>query len=157
MAEDVSPSIGYKDEFWLDNGTELQKLYGLTEFDMPVGGTREQIDVTDLDAPDWRRQYISGFYDDADFTLSLNYRPGSDTDILLTEARTDGDVRDFRAIVAVQGEPTQEVTGTVRVTGYGPDRISVGSVKTATAQIRVVSVSDPEDYVAPETPTPTPG
>lgn len=150
MAEDVSPSIGYKDEFHLyDGATEaLYKLRGVLGFDMPVGGSREQIDVTDLDAPDWRRQYISGFYEDSDFEVELNYRPLSDTDVLLTDARDTGDVRAFMAVFAVQGTPTAQVTGTARCTGYAPERVQVGDVKTATATFRVVSVDGIEPYAA---------
>lgn len=153
MAEDVSPSIGYKDEFWLHNGTALYKLRGVKEFDMPVGGSREQIDVTDLDADDWRRQYISGFYEDVDFEVVLNARPLSTTDVLLTDARDDGDTRAFKAVIAVDGDPVAQVNGTAKCTGYTYGRITVGDVKEATATLRIVSVDSIEAY---STPTPTP-
>jgi hypothetical protein len=149
MAEDVSPSIGYKDEFWLEDASALKKLIGVTGFDVPVGGTREQIEVTDLDADDWRRQYISGFYEDSDFTVTLNARPLSDTDVLLTEARDADDVRDFKAVLAVQGVLTAQVTGTARCIGYNYDRVEVGGVKTATATFRVVSITSLAAYEAP--------
>lgn len=149
MPETVAPSLGYKDEFHLYNGTALYKLRGVKEFDMPVGGAREQIEVTDLDADDWRRQYISGFYEDVDFEVVLNARPLSTTDELLTEARDDGDVRAFRAVLAIDGAPVAQVDGTARCTNYTYGRISVGDVKEATATFRVVSVDTIEAYTAP--------
>lgn len=149
MAETTGPSLGYKDEFWLDDGTSLYKLRGVTEFDVPTRGTREQVEVTDLDATDWRRDYISGFYEDQDITVTLNYRPLTDTDTKLSAARDANDVRDFQANIAVQGVLTATVTGTCRCTGYGPDRIAVGEKKTATATFRIVSVDDIVAYEAP--------
>jgi hypothetical protein len=140
ITENVTPSIGYKDEFHLHNGTALYKLKGVKEFDMPVGGTREQIEVTDLDADDYRRQYISGFYEDADFEVALNARPLSTTDELLTAARDAGDVREFKAVLAVDGVPVAQITGTAKCNGYTYGRITVGGVKEATATFRVASV-----------------
>lgn len=140
--------IGYKDEFWLHNGTALTKLVGVKEFDTPVGGVREQIDVTDLDAPNWRRQYISGFYEDSDFEVLLNADFLSATDTLLTEARDDGDTRAFKAVFAENGTPAAQVTGTAKCTGYSYGRIVVGGVKEATATFRVVSVDTIEAYAA---------
>lgn len=149
MAEDVTPSIGYKDEFWLHNGSSLYKLVGVTAFDEPEGGLREEVDVTDLDAEDWRRQYESGFYEDTEFQVILNYRPLSDTDTLLRDARDEGDVRAFKAVIAVQGEPTAQVTGTCKCRGYSGGRVAVGEKKEATATFRVVSVESFAAYVAP--------
>lgn len=143
------PDIGYKDEFWLHNGTALTKLVGVKEFDTPVGGQREQVEVTDLDAPDYRRQYINGFYEDSDFEVLLNAEFLSATDTLLTEARDDGDVRAFKAVFAENGAPTAQVEGTAKCTGYSYGRIAVGDVKEATATFRVVSVDAIEAYVPP--------
>ncbi len=149
MAEDVSPSIGYHDEFWLydDVTAGLYKLVGVKEFDMPVGGTREQVEVTDLDATDWRRQYISAFYEDVDFEVLLNARPLSDTDVLLTAARDANDERAFKAVIAVNGSPVAQVEGTAKCTGYTFGRIAVGDVKEATATFRLVTVNSITEYV----------
>lgn len=146
MPETVSPSLGYKDEFHLFNGTALYKLRGVKEFDVPNGGTREQVEVTDLDAPNWRRQYINGFYEDSDFEVLLNYRPLSDTDVLLVDARETGDTREFKAVLAEDGVLVAQITGTARCTGYAPGRVAVGDVKEATATFRVVTVDDVEEY-----------
>lgn len=148
MPELVSPSLGYKDEFHLYNGTLLYKLRGVKEFDVPTGGSREQVEVTDLDAPDWRRQYINGFYEDSDFEVALNYRPLSDTDTLLATARDEGDARAFKVVLAEDGVPVAQITGTARCTGYAPGRVAVGDVKEATATFRVVSIDDVEEYDA---------
>lgn len=148
MAETQSPSVGYKDQFHLWNGTALYKLRGVKEFDFPQGGAREQEEVTDLDAPDWRRQFVSTFYEDADFEVLLNARPLSDTDVLLADARDDGDVRAFKAVLAENGVLVAQVTGTCRCIGYNFDRVVVGAVKEATATFRVVSVTALAAYTA---------
>jgi len=148
-SEDVSPSVGYKDQFHLHDGTALYKLRGVKEFDMPDGGQREQIEVTDLDADDWRRQYISGFYEDSDFEVLLNARPLSTTDVLLTAARNDGDVRAFKAVITVDAVPVAQVEGSARCTGYTYGRIVVGGLKEATATFRVVSIESVVAYDAP--------
>jgi len=149
MPETASPSLGYKDEFHLYNGTILYKLRGVKEFDVPNGGSREQVEVTDLDAADWRRQYVNGFYEDSDFEVVLNARPLSDTDVLLASARDVGDTRAFMAVLAADGVLVAQVTGTARCTGYTLGRVTVGSVKEATATFRVVTVDDIEAYEAP--------
>lgn len=141
--------IGYKDEFWLGNPSTLTKLVGVKEFDTPVGGVREQIDVTTLDASNWRREYISGFYEDSDFEVLLNADFLSATDTLLADARDDGDTRPFKAVFAENGTPVAQVTGTAKCTGYSYGRIVVGGVKEATATFRVVSVDAIEAYEAP--------
>ena len=146
--ETQTPSLGYKDQFHLHNGTVLYKLRGVTGFDVPTGGSREQVEVTDLDAEDWRRAYISGFYEDVDFEVTLNARFLSDTDILLTDANGEGDARPFKAVLAQQGVLVAQVEGTCRCTGYVYDRVAVGEVKTATATFRAVSVDAVATYVA---------
>jgi len=148
--ETVAESIGYKDEFHLHNGSALYKLRGVKEFDVPFGGTREQIEVTDLDADDYRRKYISGFYEDADFEVALNARLLSTTDVLLTAARDVGDDRAFKAVLAVDGVPIAQVTGTAKCTAYTYGRVAVGAVKEATATFRVVTVDTVEAYEAGE-------
>lgn len=141
MAETQSPSVGYKDQFELHNGSALYRLRGVKEFDVPQGGAREQEEVTDLDAADWRRSYVSTFFEDVDFEVLLNARPLSTTDTLLAAARDAGDVRAFKASLAENGTLVAQVTGTCRCTGYSYDRVAVGQVKEATARFRVVSVT----------------
>lgn len=147
MAEDVSPSLGHKDEFWLydSDASALYKLVGVKEFDIPTGGQREQVETTDLDH-DWRRQYESAFYEDVDFEVLLNARFLSDTDALLTDARDEGDDRAFRAVIAIDGSPAAEVNGTAKCIGYSYSRVTPGGLKEATATFRVVSVDSIEAY-----------
>lgn len=145
MAEDVAPSLGHKDEFWLNDGTSLYKLVGVKEFDVPTGGQREQVQTTDLDH-DWRHTYESAFYEDVDFEVLLNARFLSDTDTLLTEARDAGDVRPFLAVITIDGAPVAQVEGTAKCTGYSYSRITPGGLKEATATFRVVEVSSIEAY-----------
>ncbi len=148
MAETQSPSVGYKDEFHLYNGTTLYKLRGVKELDWPQAGQREQEEVTDLDAPDWTRQYVSTFKEDQDFEVLMNWRPQSTTDLLCKAAVDAGDIREFKTVVAIDGVPAAQVRGTCRAIGYAPGRISVGSVKEASLTYRVVAITAYEVYSA---------
>ena len=146
MAETQSPTVGYKDQFHLHNGTTLYKLRGVREFDIPEGGAREQEEVTDLDATDWRRQYVSTFYEDSDFEVVVNARPLSDTDVLLAAARDTGDVRQFKVALAENGTLTAQITGTCRCVGYNRGRVVIGARKESVATFRVVSVTSLATY-----------
>lgn len=141
--------IGYGDEFWLHDGTALVKLPGVKSFDTAVGGVREQIDVTALDAQDWNRQYASGYYEDRDIEVTMNAQFLSTADTLLTDARDQGDERAFMQAFAENGVPTSMITGTCRCTGYTYGTISAGDVKESTATFRIVSVEPVVPYVAP--------
>src|SRR3546814_12475974 len=77
MAETAEASLGYFGEFHLSSDATAGNLYELVqvkEFDVPTGGTREQVEATHLKSPDWRREYLSSFYEDSDFEVLLNFR-----------------------------------------------------------------------------------
>lgn len=148
MPETQKATLGYMGEFHLHDGTELYELQEVKEFAVPTGGTREQIETTHLKSPDWRRTHISGFYEDSDFTVLLNARLRSDTDLLLDEALRDGDVRAFKAVIPEDGVATSQITGTCKCIGY--DRGTVNNeLMEATATFRVVTVNAIAAYVPP--------
>lgn len=151
MAETAEASLGYFGEFHLSSDETAGNLYELVqvkEFDVPTGGTREQVEATHLKSPDWRREYLSGFYEDSDFEVLLNFRPLSDTDVMLEGALKAADVRAFKAVLPENGEPVAQIEGTCKCTGYSRGRVTPDGVMEATATFRIVTVDDIEAYVS---------
>lgn len=148
MAETQEASLGYNGEFHLYNGTVLYELVEVKEFDIPTGGAREQVEKTHLKSPDWRREYVSGFYEDSDFEVMLNSRPLSDTDVLLADALADSDVRAFKIVLPENGVPVAQITGTCRCIAYTRGRVAAGEVMEASATFRVVTFTPVAAYVA---------
>lgn len=151
MAETNDASLGYMGEMHLSTDDQAANLYELVqvkEFDVPTGGTREQVESTHLKSPGWRRSYLSGFYEDSDFEVLLNFRPLSDTDVLLEGALTDGDIRAFKAVLPENGEPVAQIEGTCKCTGYSRGRVTPDGVMEATATFRIVTVDAIEAYVS---------
>lgn len=148
MPELQEASLGYMGEFHLHNGTSLYELVEVKEFDVPSGGTREQVETTHLKVAGWRRTYASGFYEDSDFEVLLNFRPLSDTDVLLEAALSAADVRAFKAVLPENGAPVAQIEGTAKCTGYNRGRVTPDGVMEATATFRIVTVDDIEVYAA---------
>lgn len=148
MSEAQKAGSGYKSQFHLHNGTALYKLRHTKEFDVPGATAREQEETTHLESEDWRREYESTFYEDADIEVLLNSRPLSDTDVLLEDALKDGDVRAFKAVIAISGVLVAQIPGTCRCTGYNRGRVTPGGVMEATATFRLVTVDPIAPYSA---------
>lgn len=148
MAETQEASLGYAGEFWLYDGTDLYELVEVKEFDVPGPAPREQVEKTHLKSPNWRREYTSGFYEDADIEILLNSRPMSDTDVLLETALADDDTLAFKAVLPEQGVPATQIEGTCRVIGYSRGRVTPDGVMEATATVRLVTVDAIEAYAA---------
>jgi hypothetical protein len=149
MAETQKATVGYKGQFWLNNGTSLIKLTQVKEFDIPGPAPREQVESTHLESPDWRREYLSTFYEDQDIEIVLNSRLMSDTDVALAAALAADATRAFKAVIPENGVLTTQVEGTARVIGYNRGRVTGDGVIEATATLRIVTVDAVEAYVAP--------
>ena len=153
MAETQDATLGYMGEFWLwDADATTPALYELQqvkEFDVAAGGNREQIEKTHLKSPNWRREYLSGFYEDNDIEILLNSRPMSDTDVLLQAANDGDETLPFLQVLPENGVPSTQISGTCRVTGYNRGRVTADGVMEATATVRIVTVDAIAEYAAP--------
>ncbi len=147
MSEAQKAGTGYKSQFHLFNGTALYKFRHVKEYDTPGATAREQEETTHLESEDWRREYESTFYEDADIEVLMNSRPLSDTDTLCEAALVAGDVRAFKAVIAISGVLVAQITGTCRCTGYNRGRVTNG-VMEATATFRLVTVDPIAPYSA---------
>jgi hypothetical protein len=148
MAETAEATVGYMGEFHLHDGSTLYELVEVKSFAIPTTGAREQVETTHLKSPDWRREYVSTFYEDSDFDVVLNSRVLSDTDTLLADALADGDVRAFKAVIPENGVPTAQIEGTCRCVNYNRGEVAPGDVIEATATFRIVTIDAVEAYVS---------
>jgi Lambda phage tail tube protein, TTP len=148
MAETQKASVGYMGAVSLHNGTTLVELVQVKGFDIPNLGEREQVETTHLKSPNWRREYVSTFYEDSDFNVMLNFRPLSDTDVLLSDALGDGDIRAMKIVLPENGVPIAQIELTARCINYNRGEVSPNDVMEATATFRVVTIDAIEVYVA---------
>lgn len=148
MAETQLASVGYMGAVFLHNGTTLFELKQVKGFDIPNLGEREQVETTHLKSPDWRRTYVSTFFEDSDFNVMLNFRPLSDTDILLDDALADGDVRTMKIVLPENGVPKAQITLTARCINYSRGEVAANDVMESTATFRVVTINAIEAYTA---------
>lgn len=117
----------------------LTEITEVRECGFPQDETEES-DATHLRSPGRRREFVSGLIDGGEFTATLNYVPGSASDLLLTTAKEVGTTRKIRIVI-----PDESGTGTADwnivtsafVKRYAPDNMTPGEVITATATFRV--------------------
>jgi hypothetical protein len=147
MAETQEATVGYFGEMELHNGTDLTPLVEVKSIQIPGLGTRELVETTHLKSPQWRREYVSTFYEDSDFEIVLNTRVLSDTDVLLADALADADTRAFRVIIPENGAPVAQIEGTAKCIGYERGTMAADEVIEGTATFRVVTVDAVEAYV----------
>ena len=148
MAETQDATVGYMGEVWCHNGTTLVELQQVKSFGIPGGGAREQVEKTHLKSPNWRRQYLSTFYEDTDFEVALNTRVLSDTDTLIEDHRSDGNVRAMKCVIPENGVPVAQIELTAKCINYDRGEVTPGDVIEATATYRIVTVDAVEVYAA---------
>lgn len=149
MAETQEASVGYMGAVWLHDGTALYDLREVKSFGIPNRGERDQVETTHLKTPNWRRTYVSTFYEDSDFQVMLNFRPMSTTDALLDDAQVDSDIRAMTIVIPEDGVPTTMIQLTARCTNYDRGEVSADGLMEATATFRIVTVGAIVAYVAP--------
>jgi hypothetical protein len=117
----------------------LVELAEVRECGFPQDETDES-EATHLKSPGRRREFKAGLIDGGEFTATLNYVPGSATDLLLTAAKVAGTTRKIKIVI-----PDESGTGAADwnhvtsafVKRYAPENMVPGEVITATAVFRV--------------------
>lgn len=133
MSEEQEASTGYNGEVWID-GVEL---VGVTGFGLPQN-RRERVDASTL--KDLRPVTIPGRYENAEFTVTLLYRPGSTTDTTCHTLNESSDQRPITIKIPQQdGTIVEEWSFDGEVTGYEVDELSSGDAMKATVTIEVQS------------------
>jgi hypothetical protein len=100
----------------------------------------DEVEVTHLASPGKRKEFIAGLIDGGEVTVTLNYTPGSATDLLLAAALEDGETRSVRFVVpseAGDGSADWNFTTSGFVKRYAPNSMSAGDKISATAVIRI--------------------
>lgn len=79
--------IGYGARFLIESDDSPGQFYDLGEvFNItPPSSAVDQIDVTHMQSPNRRREFIRGLIDSGECSFEMNYVPGSDGDIRLNE------------------------------------------------------------------------
>ena len=150
MVETQEATVGYMGEVHLHDGTALYELHQVQSFGVPGGGQREQVETTHLKSPGWRREYVSTFYEDNEFTVTLNSRPRSTTDLLLETASKADDIRAMKIVLPENGVPVAQIELTAKCIGYNRGEVTKDGLLEAEATFRVVTIEDIAAYVAPE-------
>lgn len=122
-----------------DNSGTPTELVEVVSFTLPNGET-EKLDATHLKSPNRRREFVSGMIDDGDLEVVLNYVPGSATDLLLSQAHTEGDTRDYQAAVP-RATGLWLFDGTAFVSGYDRGEIVADGIMRATVTFTLVGSS----------------
>jgi hypothetical protein len=100
----------------------------------------DEAEATHLNSPGRRREFVPGLIDGGEFTATMNYVPGSASDLLLTGAKDAGDTRKVRIVVPDEtgaGTADWNMVVSAFIKKYAPDTMSTGDVITATATFRV--------------------
>jgi hypothetical protein len=136
--------IGYGAGFFLHNGVaaaggalvELAEVFALN----PPDEQADDIEVTHFKSPGRTKEYIQGLIDAGEADVSMNYNPGSPTDILIREAKTSGKNRDYKIELLDEDGDIWEITGQVYVKGYKRD-IPINDRMAATMTVRFAAAS----------------
>lgn len=105
----------------------------------------DEIEVTHLQSPNRRKEYIAGLRDGGEFTATMNYSPGSASDILLTGALEDGTTRKIRIVIPDEsgtGAADWNIVTSAFVKRYAPENMTPNEAITATATFRVTGAQE---------------
>jgi hypothetical protein len=151
VAEDQEASVGWNGEAWLSTDatvTNLAELVQVVSFGLP-SSTGERVETTHLKSPNRRREYTSGLIDGGEIEVTINFRPGSDTDVLLEAAQVAGDERAARFNVPELGVPTWTYDVTVIVLSYDKGEVSADGKMEASITMAVTGDVTSAAYVEP--------
>lgn len=131
--------IGWGAEVQVSSSSAVAGLVEIGEvrsFNVPSDEADEH-EVSHFKSPDRRKEFISGLIDGGEATVTVNYVPGSASDLLLTDAVEDGTTRAVRFIIPDQtGTAAWQITAAGFIKRYSPDTVEPNSPITATFNIR---------------------
>jgi len=134
--------IGWGGELHVSTDNTEANLFELVEV-VECGFPSDEVDeveATHLKSPGRRKEYIAGLIDGGEFTATMNYVPGSATDILLTAAKVAGTTRCIRIVIpddSGTGAPDWNMVTHAFIKKYAPDTMTTGAKISATATFRV--------------------
>lgn len=133
--------IGYGTEFWLANAAgTLTELDEVTEIPF-AEETADDVEVTHFKSPKKRKEYKAGLIEPGEGTITMNYIPGSPTDLLIRAAQNDGKVRAYRAIVPAGDDASWIVEGFLIVKSRSR-AVPIGDRMTTSVSVRFTGATD---------------
>jgi hypothetical protein len=141
--------IGWGSEVWFANASDTITLLGeVISFGLPDDEV-EEVEATHLKSPDRRREFIAGMQDSGEIEVTMNYVPGSATDLLIMEAKESGETRPIRFVLSDNtGAGDWQIDTTAFVRGYARGPISPSEKAEATVRFRITGASTEANYVA---------
>lgn len=140
---------GWGGQVWLssdDTEGNLAKLVEVTGFPLPEDKI-DEIEVTHLESPGRRKEYISGLIDGGEVEVELNYVPNSLTDQRIRAARDAGDVRFLRFVIPDEvGTPQWQVDTNGFVSGYSRGPVQPNEKIAATVTFRITGDQEENEY-----------
>jgi hypothetical protein len=139
--------IGWGGKLYLSTDNTEANLALLAEV-RSVGFPQEstdEVEVTHLNSPNRHKEYIQGLIDSGEFNATLNYDPGSATDLLLTDAKDTGTTRKARIVVPDNdglGTAAWNFTFSCFVKKYAPDTMEPNSAIQTTVTFRVTGAPE---------------
>jgi hypothetical protein len=134
--------IGWGGELHVSTDNTEANLVELAEV-RDVGFPQDEADeheVTHLKSPGRRKEFIQGLIDGGEFQATLNYDPGSATDLLLTAAKDTGTIRKIKIVIpdnSGTGAADWNFVTSAFVKRYAPESMEANAPITATATFRV--------------------
>ena len=120
----------------------LVEIGEVKEFALP-SDEADEVEVTHLKSPDRRKEFIAGLIDGGSVEATINYVPGSASDLLLADARDTGTVRAVRFILPDQvGDAAWHITTSGFVKKYAANSVTPGEPIMATLTIRITGESN---------------
>lgn len=142
----TNASIGYGSYFHIsqDGGNEwieIAEVFDIT----PPSDTVDQIDVTHMQSPNRRREFIAGLSDPGSASFEMNFVPGSASDLKIQEIRASGE----QVLCRITFPNSVTWTFTGQVESYEP-AIPTEDKMTATVSFKVSGSTVAEAAAAPE-------
>lgn len=137
MADTQLAGTGQGAQFWLstdDTVGNLAKMSQVTEFGLPKT-LRDFIETTHLEST--AKEYAPALPDSDEIEVTLNFRPGSDTDLALASASVDANPRKIRLIVPIRATLVRSYTFSGYITYSPSDSVTVGDKMESTVTVRV--------------------
>lgn len=141
----TNASIGYGSYFHIsqDGGNawiEIAEVFDIT----PPSDTVDQIDVTHMQSPNRRREFIAGLSDPGSASFEMNFVPGSASDLKIQEIRASGE----QVLCRITFPNSVTWTFTGQVESYEP-AIPTEDKMTATVSFKVSGSTVAEAAEAP--------
>jgi hypothetical protein len=137
--------IGWGTLFRLAGANQtLVELDEVTAVELPNEQT-DDVEVTHMKSPGKRKEYRGGLIDPGSGSITVNYLPGSDTDLLIREAQNAGTARAFQCdLPDEEGNPEWRVSGFLIVKGRSR-AIPIGDRMTMQVAVRYTGNSTEAD------------